>query len=236
MTQALRFGDAFSNWTQAKAGDACKTVMYTVDWGKHLGYFDNHSSTALKIRSTAAIGKLVFSGPLELPKKLTTLGDKIVDFCEKPSFSALAQIFWKTNATVAPVVDTIELGVERGIIYLDSDTMKTCKWINGVSLVLGMTNDAIDAFINIVTTRVNDSASPQLQKWSSDILFDQMIKLAKSISYVALGVFIVLSIFFEVAVPGLYFLTAATSALAFSILGYFYEEIGQPKLERKKAI
>lgn len=229
-----RFVDVFANWTQAKSHDTCKVVMATVDWGKHCGYIDQKSPMAFNVRSTAVIGKLIFGGPCELPKKLITIGDKIGTFFEKPSFHNLAQIFWKTNSAVSPVVDTVELGVDRGIINITSESMRLCKGVSGVSLVLGMTNDALDGFAKIAGTRVNDFASDALQQESFDILCEQMIKIAKSISYVVLGVFIVLSIFFDIAVPGIYFLAASTSALVFSILGYFYDEVGQPKLERKK--
>lgn len=215
--------DVFGNWTSAKMGDAMKSVMYTVDWSKHFGY---SSDTANKVRSTAVIGKNLFGGPCELPKKILTIGDTIGTFFEKPSFPNFFQIFLKTNSAVSPAVDTLELGADRGIIHISSDTMRFCKGIGGVSLVIGMTNDTVEAFAKI--------AEKTGDKHFSDILCAQMIKIAKSISYIVLGVFIVLSIFFDVAVPGLAFLTAATSALVFSILGYFNEEVGQPKLERKK--
>ena len=71
--------------------------------------------------------------------------------------------------------------------------------------------------------------SGKKETWVNVDKFAAILKLAKEISYVALGVLVVLSAFFSFVFSPLAFMVCSTSSIVFTILGYYQENINTEK-------
>lgn len=229
MTAVQGTYDVFTNYWTSKVKDAAKIMQYSHDWGVEFGLVNAQSAGAIKFRNAANITKLVAGGAFEIPKNVKKMGEKVVELVNPKNedtaiWERIKGVFWSVVDSVSSFVDTLELG----IVNIASETFRIAKGLAGVSLILGMGRDMIAAFDKIASADLNADRALAL-----DTISANLIKLAKSVSFFVLGCLIALSIFFNVVAPGVAFLSAATSALVFSILGYFNDEVGEPTLARR---
>lgn len=220
--------DVSANFFLKKPKEVSKLVEQTLKWFDEAGLIDPKADAVVALRKTAVVTKLVTGGPCEIPDVVREIGEKTVTLAKDPSWKSVKDTFWALNKLPSPVADTLELG----IVPIAHETFRMAKGISGASLVLGMGKDILAAADKIADAGLESAKTDDEQKLAMDTITANMIKLAKSVSYFVLGLLIVSSIFLNAVAPGLAFLSAATSALVFTILGYFNDELGQPAFKR----
>lgn len=217
----------------AEKWDTFFKVIYTgVDWAK---YFDvipkEHQQLAGDVRRTANIIKLGH-GPVEFVENTHKFFKSAHNAVYEPTAKNLFKAAIDLNGCYSPAFDTIEL-LSKTVINIPAETFQTLEGINGATLIIGMTNQTREAVEKIADSNLVDAKTPgQLAKRMRDVT-QALLDMAKAVSYVALGIFVVLAIFFNIIAPGVVFLALSTSALVFTILGYYHKNIGMP-IEPKK--
>jgi len=115
------------------------------------------------------------------------------------------------------------------LVSIPKASLRVFEGINGAALVFGMScNLLLNTF-----TWINDSKYASLKGPERDKKFTQMtgylFKMATEISYIALGIMIVLSAFFQVVFSPLAFSAVSAATVVFNILEYYHENLGTEK-------
>ncbi len=197
----------------------------------HLEYLPKDNESLNSACLGAKITKLSRS-PWEFIKYATSTRSKVVNWMEGTKDSkgkdvGVAGIIREGNNLVSPIREMWELAIKATYIP-KSALFETFKGVSGASLVLGMGWNAIDDL-----QKLEKSPLAKLKgKARSDESFrvaGHLIKLAKNVSYVALGVISVLSVFFQFVFAPFTACVISASTVVFTILGYYHQELGQPK-------
>lgn len=169
-----------------------------------------------------------FVSATEVPEKLQTWGGSVTAFVANLSGetmekvgTAARKVFKDTMSLLGSATD----GIDFASLFIPM-CKETLRWVSGISLVAtlgGAGNGAIEQLQNI---NGMDKIDPKRTTF-------YLINLARDVSYIALGI-IGFSFFFAVTptVPWM-IVACATSGLAFSIGGYFYERIVDPENKGK---
>jgi hypothetical protein len=158
----------------------------------------------------------------EIPEKLYKVVKSAKDFFDKPSIPTGRTAVKENMGLANALLDTVELLGGRHILPLGKEALKYFGAANHAATLVGSGIGAYENYDKIDRAGPNDEAKVGL--W--------LINLARDVSYVALGVFGLFCFFAGLAAAPFYpvvMVACLTSALTFSIGGYFYERIVNPE-------
>ncbi|HSX03123.1 MAG TPA: hypothetical protein VLG76_00150 [Rhabdochlamydiaceae bacterium] len=211
----------------SKISSAAKLFIYPIDWLKYFGFVNADSPTANNIRSTANIVKLVTGGTFEIPGKLREIRAAMLVFYHHRTSENGKKVLWALNGLVNPVADTVELAAERGIGNVSADTVASIKKLNGVSMFFHWGRVAMGSWNGYWQEKGVRPLSSQQDADHQRELNKQIYECAKAVSYFAVSILIISSLFLGIVAPPIAFTTALTSALVFTLLGFYNAELGR---------
>lgn len=163
-----------------------------------------------------------FISMTEIPEKIAKVVDSAKKFFEKPSVPTGRTAVKENMGFANAVLDTVELLGGRHILPLSKETLKCFGAANFGATLVSSGIGAYEHVEKIDKAGPNDEGKVGL--W--------LINLARDVSYVALGAFGLFCFFAGFAAAPFYpvvMVACLTSALTFSIGGYFYERIVNPE-------
>jgi multisubunit Na+/H+ antiporter MnhB subunit len=228
------FVETTTKFIMTKVSSAAKLfLIYSVDWGRYFNLINKNSQTAHNIRFTGNIVKLTSAGLFELPEKFRNIGNAFKNFAHQRTKEAAKKALLALNDAVNPAVDSVELLQTAKIANVSEAHLTLLKKFNGVSMLIGFGNMTKESLLKYWEARRTVVNSPVKQHYLEIEKRKQMFECAKAVSYFVLGLLICASLFLGIVAPGVAFSTAATSALVFTILGFYNDEWGQaPALKR----
>jgi hypothetical protein len=224
--QPQSFIDTTLKFLEAKKANAAKIPMYLIDWLRIAGVIGADSERVTRIRGTASIIKLGADVIEELPKKAVTLGRSTVEFFKAPSYNTGKKAFDDGVSMVNPLADATELAQGQGIIHLSEENITLVKQVNGLSMLYHWGRTFFEGKARLLNAMNITPIGPNGEAYKNVAIRKEVFECAKAISYFVLGVFIVSSLIAGIAVPGIFFTAAVTSALIFTILGFYNENWG----------
>ena len=159
-------------------------------------------------------------------KYVNTLRHSAVGFIKNPTIWGAADTFRQGNNCISPVWDGMDF-INDAIMKISKKTMQLAKGISGSSLVLAMGWNACETFKDIANCDLSKVTGKERNEMYTKIS-KSLIKLAKEVSYIALGVFIVLSVFFDIVAAPVVFTALSASTVVWTLLGYYVNHIGEP--------
>lgn len=223
------FSDVFFGFFKEKVKDIAKGVGYATFWTvkalpslpHHFGEFGNLMRDVKNFFSIT-----------EIPGKLLKVDESARKFFKEPSIPTGRTAVRENLALANSVLDSVELLGTRHILPIGKEALKCFGAANhGVTLV----GSGIGAYENIEKI---DQAGPN----DEGKVGLYLINLARDVSYVVLGAFGLFCFFAGFAAAPFYpvvMVACLTSALTFSVGGYFYERIVDPcgdQADQKKVI
>ncbi|NGX58904.1 MAG: hypothetical protein KR126chlam3_00045 [Chlamydiae bacterium] len=135
---------------------------------------------------------------------------------------AVTDVVRDANGCIAPVWEMHEF-LSKAILY--SPVNMIFKGISAIALTIKFGWDAFDSLKWIESSKYSS-----LEGAARDEKFPKMtghlMQLAVEVSFVALGVLTVLSVFFQFVFAPLLFAGFSASTVVFAILGYYHEHLG----------
>lgn len=218
-------------FAEEKPYSLIKTFYVLSEFFGHLRYLPQDNEALNNACWGAKLTKLSRS-PWEFVKVITDTRQKTAIWIEgkkdeKGNEVGLAQVVRKANGIFSPIKEMWEFSIKTA--YLSKSALfEVYKGVSGISLVVGMgwnSFEDLDKLANSPLVKLNGEARTE----ENYKVLGHMLKLATDVSYVALGVISVLTVFFQfVFAP---FVTCAISAstVVFTILSYYHENLGEPK-------
>lgn len=208
------FGTVFWEFMTTKQKDIVKLFGYATGW------------TSISLPSEDPTGQLLgrvsgFMGDtknllsaLEIPDKTVKLRKAVSDFIAEPSFEGARKVLFKElTGLINPVCDGIDFSTK--FVPITTEAMRTVKTVNFAATFIGAGNSAIEQ-----VQKINNLTEIDTQKTTL-----HLINIARDVSYVALAVIGLSSIFLGFAAAPWMFLTCLTSGLLFTIGGFFYDRV-----------
>lgn len=127
----------------------------------------------------------------------------------------------------SPLYDTGEF-LTRTILYIPKEFVKTFSGINGVSLVMIMLWNAFSS-LNWIAKSEYSSAKGLERDRKFSHMTGYLLKLSMEVSFIALGMMIVLSSFFQFVFSPILFSAFSMASVVFTILEYYHENLGTEK-------
>lgn len=163
-----------------------------------------------------------FIGLTEIPDKLDKVVRSAKEFFEDPSIPTGCTAVKENMGLANSLFDTLELVGTRKVLRIGKDALGYLGAANYGATLVG---SGISAYENV--DKIDQAAPKEAEKVGL-----YLIRLARDVSYVVLGAFGVICFFAGLAAAPFYPVVMAaclTSALTFSIGGYFYERIVNPE-------
>lgn len=208
--------DIFFSFFKEQVNDIAKGVSYATFWiVKALApvpyQYKEFGNLMRDVKSFISI--------TEIPDKLNKVITSAKEFFENPSTpTGLTAV--KDNMGLAnSLLDSIELVGARKIVRLGKGPLEGVVALNHGATLVG---SGISAYENV--DKIDQAAPTDIQKvglW--------LINLARDVSYVAMGAFGLFCFFAGFAATPVVMIACLTSALTFSIGGYFYDRIVNPE-------
>lgn len=232
--------DVTCDFATNKTANFLKTFYAIPGLFQNLGYLPADHAGLNGFCSAAKMGKLA-TKPFSLLDKIQTTQTSIATwlrggtkkFKEKYENSTTRQIttldvIRDANGCIGDAWETTEF-FTKTLVSIPKASLRVFEGINGAALVFGMScNLLLNTF-----TWINDSKFASLKGAEKDTKFMEMtgylFKMAMEISYIALGIMIFLSAFFQVVFSPLAFAAVSAATVVFNILEYYHENLGEEK-------
>ncbi|NGX26864.1 MAG: hypothetical protein K940chlam6_00790 [Chlamydiae bacterium] len=140
---------------------------------------------------------------------------------------AITDVLRDANNCVNPVWEMADF-LTRAILFIPKTAVRTLEGVNGIALTIGMAWNVFDTLNWIRKSEYSSLQGADRDKKFSDMT-GYLMKLAKEISYIALGVLIVLSVFFQFVFAPLTVSAISASTVVFTILEYYHENLWTKK-------
>lgn len=210
---------------------------------------EEHIETARNIRNQASLIKLV-RFPGAFLKSVNTTRDKmghLIDavgaYMKKPSkegssegrgFKVISTGF-STIRAANNIIPSINDGADfftKAIFFIPKESIRPLLGITGGTLIFGMVCNIFESLDVIRHYKTGLKSSDDKEVTYRDVQ-KAMIKVAKEISYIALGILIVLDIFFGFVFSPITFTAWSTASVVFGLMEYFHNHWGQ-EIKSKK--
>ncbi len=158
----------------------------------------------------------------EIPEKLTKVVKSVKEFFENPSIPAGCTAVKENMGLANSLLDSIELIGTRKIFRIGKEPLIYFEAANHGAILVG---SGISAYENV--DKIDQAAPDESAKAGL-----YLINLARDVSYVVFGAFGLFCFFAGFAAAPFYpvvMVACLTTALTFSIGGYFYERIINPE-------
>lgn len=220
------FLDVTCGWAASKPFDVAKTIEKSVEWIKYFNLIPQGQEAAFKEVHFAAKMAKLSKWPGRLLDSTNAFRHAVVDLYEKPSSVTLTKTFRKFLSVFGPTWDGIDF-LSRAIIHWPKEAFQTFQGANGLALSIGMGWGAIENAAIIAASPLHKTDSSKVAKVEEEKIVKVFLVLASQVSYVALGIFSVLGAWFHIIAPAVAFCAASTLTVAFSIIKYYYENLGK---------
>lgn len=205
--------------------DSLKFFKQSVDWTKF--------ATPNVPKPVAAVGKLAgdvkngVAAAAELPVKSVEAVKSIVNMCQQRTAASVKDFVSKSTDVMGPVGDAVSLLTDKNIIKLSDATLSAVSLASSTCLGVGTAIGAGDQVYNIVQAydQMNNAASEREKTSLFHKIAVYAINFFKFASYVCLGTIGVVAATTSLVIAPWIPLMFASSALFFSITGYFYEKM-----------
>lgn len=208
------FGTVFWEFLTTKQKDIVKLFGYATGWTS-ISLPSDHSTGQLLGRVSGFMGdtKNLLSA-IEIPDKAVNLRKAVSDFIAEPSFEGARKVVLKEfTGLVNPVCDAIDFSTK--FVPITAEAMRAVKTANFTATLIGAGNSAVEQVQKINNLTEIDSQKTTLH----------LINIARDVSYVALAIIGLSSMFLGFAAAPWMFLTCLTSGLLFTIGGFFYDRV-----------
>lgn len=221
------FIDVTADFFATRLKEPAKLIYGSIDIFKWLGFVDSNNIQAQRVHSAATYTKLML-GPIEVLQKSITLKDKVTGYQNNKATGA--EVFFAANGMMGSVWDSAELMEKFGFVEKGTPVMRALNGLNGVALTVGMSKQFVDNVDKI--SQIDLTQSAQLDQ-NMQRMAGHLFAVAKAISYIALGICIICSIFFNLVAPAIVFTVFAFAATVFASLQYYAEELNKPITDRQ---
>lgn len=221
------FLDVTIEFLETKVAEVAKLIYISIDLSRYFG-FGKNDPTLNKVYFTAKEVKLAFA-PGTLLSNASKFSDQFTQYIQEPSWPLAQKALYAANNLVNPLYDCCDLLALTGYIQKGAK-MRTFSGFNGLSIVIGKARDSylsLKKFAEIDNLDANPSAAQRKEKRQE--LDSTFLKLIKDVSYLALGILLVLSVFFKIAVPAIAFTALSANAVLFSFWSFYHDNLGKPK-------
>lgn len=201
------------DWFKDKPQDIAKTISYACSWAAMVD-----SNPLLGSVSRGTRDAKNFLCALEIPKKTNELATSARSFVTGPSIRSGRDVVEKVTNLFGSINDGANFGASVGA-PVTPNVIKSVGLINSGGLILGKGSLAVG---HVEKISALEGKSP-----NKAVL--HVINLARDTSYIALGTLGVLAVAGGFTVAPWAFLASTTSALVWSIGGYFYERLADPE-------
>lgn len=223
ITPRMNGWDVLNEFLKTKLATASRAVYTSIDVMWKAGVLDEKSPVAKGVHYHTKLVKLAHAPgeALDHGIKLVRAGKALA---KDPSWDNKVTTFFAVNDIVHPIYDMCEFAT-KAIWHLPKEWFHTFGGVNGVTLAIGKGMHegyhAVDKFSKIDFTKETERAE-NLEKATSNL-----IKIAKSISYLVLGLLIAVAVFFNMVASPVVFTAASASTVFFSIFSFFYDNLGK---------
>jgi len=207
--------------------NTCKVGYHVVDWMKQ---FREVSPATQNFRGVTNDAKNVLS-VLDAPGFVRDLGSNLAGLTKVKSAKdmpdAVKNTFLSGVRLTSPACDGIVLANDRNIIKLAPEQLKMVKTVSYTGLAIGTGAETIRTInkINEQNKKIESVKTDSEKTVAKKEQVRNMIDLAKFASYAALGIFGILSMTGTMVVASWVLLSLSTSALVFTIGGFFYNKM-----------
>lgn len=228
--------DVALRYCEEKPYGVLKTFYVFADFLGHLGYLPKDNEALNQACFGAKITKLSRS-PWEFVSNVTKTSTTVSDWIEgkvverkkgeeKRKVEA-TDIVRDANGIISPLREMWELMVKT--LYLPNSALfQTFKGVSGASLILAMGWNSFDHLNTLADSKLPELKGKERSKESYKVV-GTMIKLARDVSYVALGIIVILTTFFQFVFAPFTTCMLSTASVVFTILGYYHSNLGQLK-------
>ena len=202
-----------ADWIPEGQSESYNTVRFEANRVKLVGGFGKWLDGFNKLRN----------------KTVEVLTDEqpISEFFSSNIFSSKLFSWTRTlNDMVNPTNDIAEF-FTKAVLYIPKTSIAALKGINGASMVFGFGCLTVESLGLLADNKVHETSGEE-QEEEVKKGFNAMLKLAYEVSLLTLGVLTVLSTYFGVIVAPVAFLVCSAGSVAFSILKYYQENLGEP--------
>lgn len=222
------WGDVtFSGLSKDKFKAAAKATYVAIDLMREFDKIpEDYEGPVAETHHYAKIIKLAHA-PGDTLNGLNELRHTVVKFSEDSNRWTFLAIMRKISSLLGAVYDSLDL-LTRTIVYLPKECLY--RGANGIALLFGMTCNAVERLYKVCHINLNKSKNTQELDKKHAKVTEHMIKLAWAVSYVALGVLIVLSEYFGIVVASLYFTLCSASTVSFDLIGYYHKQLGTERV------
>lgn len=217
------FFDVSARFVSEKYRTAAKVVSLSSEWAK-MGEINN--PTWDTVGNHAEFIKLG-TAPFELAGKLNETRHKVVEFARDPSLKTGAKAFLSANGCVGPVWDMADFA--RKFCGVSKDAVKPFLGATGISTMIGSGYGIGEAVVDIADSGLAEAKTEEKKAEAKFTISKAVINLARNVSLFALGVLIVLSIFFGIVASPIFFLTFSTLGTVLSILSFYHDNLFKPE-------
>lgn len=212
-----------------------KAMYVFPELGKHLGYVPRDNEVLNKACTAAKIAKLSRS-PFDFVRNLANSFDMAANYSEgkeirtrrkQTRVATVADVVREANGVIAPTWEMWDFFIKNA--YLPSTPLfQTFGGLSAASLILGMGWNSFDHLSDLHDSKLAElkGAARSAEQYK---VAGYMIKLAKDVSYLALGIIGVLSTFFGFVFAPLTICAFSTSSVVFTILGYYHSNLRTEK-------
>lgn len=141
---------------------------------------------------------------------------------------AITDVLRNASDCVNPVWEITDFLTKAILFIPKTAVVRSFEGVNGIVLALSMTWNAFDSLNWISKSKYSSLQGADRNKKFSDMT-GYLMKLAKEISFIALGALVVLSVFFQFVFAPLTFSAVSASTVVFTILEYYHENLGEKK-------
>lgn len=136
-------------------------------------------------------------------------------------------VFREANNCVNPIYDSADF-LTKAILYIPKESIRTLSGINGVSLIIAQSWNVFDSLNWISKCQANKKTGAEQSKVLGQML-GYLLAVARDVSLIVLGVFLVLTIYFQYIFSPFLWSAFSASNVVFTILDFYYERVGTGK-------
>ena len=224
--------DVTADYVGEKSYSAAKAVYVFIDVLKECGFITEKDKTWHETRHHASLIKLSRS-PFDFIKNVNSSrhmfanwwDGRVIEtkhFNEKRA-ARFTDVIRELNECINPVYEACEF-LSRAVLYIPKASFETLKGVNGGALCLGMGWNLVDNFQIAATDLSKYEGDARLKKRFE--VTQALLKLVSQVSFVALGVMTILSVFFQASFVSTAWVALSAISVVFGILEYYHKNLG----------
>lgn len=220
------FFDVTADFVTSKSDQVGKAIYVGIDCAQEAGLIEGKEGAIGELHHHAKLFKLAHA-----PGKFVQGMNKAIRdagaFLENHSYKNLGSFGLSLNNLVSPIYDTLEF-LTKAIVHIPKESIKTLGGVNGAALVISMGWNGLLSLQNIGKHNIGNATDKAQYRHSFYEASHSLLKLIKEVSYVALGVLTVLSVFFQIVASATTFTTLSAITVVCTYLEYYHENLGAP--------